>query len=140
MGVSVRLSERWLQTSGFKGFRVSEVMAFSLNDYVAVHDRKGNPAFELLTGRNLGWLMEEPPSMMWNTRYGMMGGVDGRPGSRGFVGPMMGGSMMSGGWNSWYWGGTTGPVKTVAKAIEVANEWLATVRPGESVDSDVEGM
>jgi hypothetical protein len=132
--------EQWLQRSGFKGFHVSEVMAFSLNDYVAVHDRKGNPAFELLTDPNLGWLMEEPPSMMWNTRYGMMGGIEGWPGRGNFVAPMMGGWMMGGGWNGWYGGGATGPVKTVAKAVEVADRWLARARPGERVESDAGEM
>jgi hypothetical protein len=34
---------------GFGGFRVSEAMAFSNNDYVAVHNPQGKPAFELLT-------------------------------------------------------------------------------------------
>jgi hypothetical protein len=125
--------DRWLAISGFKGFRVSEVMAFANNDYVAVHDRKGNPAFELLTDRNLDWLMQEPSSMMWNTRFGMMGGIDRQPGTRGF-GPMMGGWMMGGGWNGWYGSGTANRVTTSAKAIEVANNWLARARPGERVE------
>jgi hypothetical protein len=60
----------WLTESGFKGFRVAEVMAFTNNDYVAVHDQQGMPAFELLTNLRTNWVMEEPPSMMWNTRYG----------------------------------------------------------------------
>ena len=39
----------WLTSNGFKGFTVAEVMAFTNNDYVAVRDKSGKPAFELLT-------------------------------------------------------------------------------------------
>jgi hypothetical protein len=128
----IRVGDRvndWLAASGFKGFTVSEVMAFSNNDYVAVHDRSGKPAFELLTDLNTNWLMEEPPSMMWNTRYGMMGDFGSR------VGPMMGGWYSNGGWNSWS-GRGAGKVTTMAKAVSVANTWLAANHPGESVPAD----
>jgi hypothetical protein len=54
----------WLASSGFKGFETSEVMAFTNNDYVAVHDAHGMPAFELLTNLKTTWVIEEPPSMM----------------------------------------------------------------------------
>ena len=129
------LSDRvnsWLGTNGYKGFKVAEVMAFTNNDYIAVHDPSGKPAFELLTDLNANWLMEEPPSMMWNTRYGAMGTVGSR------VSPMMGGSMMSGGWNGWY-GSGTGTVPTTAKAVTIANQWLAKANPGERVASDAGG-
>lgn len=111
-------------------------MAFTNNDYVAVRDAKGKPAFELLTGRNLGWLMEEPPSMMWNTRYGMMRGL-GRTWSG--MGSMMSGGMMGRGWNSWYRTGH-GRVGSLATAVRVADMWLAQARSGERVDPDVGGM
>ena len=130
--------ERWLDSRGFTGFRVSEVMAFSNNDYVAIRDAKGKPAFELLTGRGLGWLMEEPPSMMWNTRYGMMRGWTGGSVRGGMMGSMMGGGMMNG-WNGWY-GGGSGRVSSVAQAARIADRWLARTRSGERVESDVGGM
>jgi hypothetical protein len=120
---------RWLAANGFKGFTVAEVMAFTDNDYVAVHDRSGRPAFELLTDLDTDWVMEEPPSMMWNTRYGMMGGYGSR------VGPMMGGWYGSGGWHSWS-GSGAGRVTTMAKAVAVADEWLAAGHPGETVSPD----
>src|SRR5580765_6459641 len=63
--------DRWLVSFGLKGFYVTEVMAFSNNDYVAVNDAAGKPAFELLVSPSSGWVIEEPPSMMWNTKYGM---------------------------------------------------------------------
>ena len=132
--------ERWLAASGFQGFQVAEVMAFTNNDYVAVHDPQGRPAFELLVAPGSGWLMEEPPSMMWNTRYGMMGG------NRTGAGMMGGGGMMSGNWNGGSrsgngWNGTGyGPVSSTDQAIAGADQWLSRARPGERVDPDVGGM
>ena len=123
----------WLASSGFKGFKTAEVMAFTNNDYVAVHDAQGMPAFELLTNLKTTWVMEEPPSMMWNTKYGMMGDFGSR------VTPMMGGSMMGGGsWNSWY-GSGAGKVATTSQAVTVANDWLSKASPGETVASDAGG-
>jgi hypothetical protein len=123
----------WLAASGYKGFKTAEVMAFTNNDYVAVHDAQGMPAFELLTNLKTTWVMEEPPSMMWNTKYGMMGDFGGR------VTPMMGGWMMVGdSWNSWY-GRGSGKVTTTAQAVTVANNWLNKASPGETVASDAGG-
>jgi hypothetical protein len=122
----------WLASNGFGGFKVAEVMAFTGNDYVAVHDSTGMPAFELLTDLNTNWIMEEPPSMMWNTHYGMMGDYGSR------VSPMMGGWMMGGSWNRWY-GSGNGHVATTADAVAVADRWLAKAHPGERVASDAGG-
>ena len=125
--------DSWLAGDGFKGFTVSEVMAFTNNDYVAVRDASGKPAFELLTDLNTNWLMEEPPSMMWNTRYGVMGDLGSR------IGPMMGGSLSGSGWNSWSSAGA-GKVTTTTQATSVANEWLAKADPGERVAPVMGGM
>jgi hypothetical protein len=123
----------WLAADGFKGFKTAEVMAFTNNDYVAVQDAQGMPAFELLTNLKTTWVMEEPPSMMWNTKYGMMGDFGSR------VAPMMGGWMMGGGsWNSWY-GRGSGKVTTTSQAVAVANSWLNKASPGETVASDAGG-
>ena len=127
--------EGWLESRGFQGFHVSEVMAFTNNDYVAIRDTHGKPAFELLTTPNLSWLMEEPPSMMWNSRYGPMRGL-GRSWSG--MGSMMGGSNAAG-WDSWYRTGH-GPVTTINAAVTLADRWLAQTRSGERVDPDVGGM
>lgn len=139
IGAVSRQVESWLRSRGFAGFHVSEVMAFSNNDYVAVKDARGKPAFELLAWPGSGWLMEEPASMMWNTRFGMMGGLARSWPGGGMMGSMMGGGMMSGSWNSWY-GGGHGKVTSVAAAARIANRWLAQARPGERVDGDVGGM
>ena len=128
----------WLVSSGFKGFKTAEVMAFTNNDYIAVHDTHGMPAFELLTNMKTTWVMEEPPSMMWNTQYGMMGEFGSRvTPMRG--GGMMGGAMTGGGsWSSWYSPGA-GNVPTTRQAVTVANNRLSKVSPGEQVASDAGG-
>jgi hypothetical protein len=122
----------WLAKSRFTGFSVAEVMAFTNNDYVSVRDPHSLPAFELLTDLHTNWLMEEPPSMMWNTRYGAMGDFGSR------VTPMIGGFMMGGSWNSWY-GTGAGAVTTTVQAVSVANKWLAKADPGEQVAADMGG-
>jgi hypothetical protein len=122
----------WLGQVGYSGFKVAEVMAFTNTDYVAVHNRSGKPAFELLTNLSASWVMEEPPSMMWNTRYGAMDGLGTR------VGPMTGGWMTGGNWNSWS-GSGSGKIATTAQAVAAADRWLAEASPDERVASDTGG-
>ena len=127
----------WLIRSGFTDYSVSEVMAFTNNDYIAVANPKGKPAFELLAAPGAGWLMLEPPSMMWNTRYGMMAGSSfgtNWSGS-GMMPSMMGGTRAAGQWNGWYATGHT-KVTSVAQAVRIANRWLAKAHPGEKAESD----
>jgi hypothetical protein len=126
--------ERWLNARGLTGFHVSEVMAFANNDYVAVRDATGRPAFELLTAPGSGWLMEEPPSMMWNSRYGMMRGY-GRnwSGMRSMMGGY--GYTRPNSWNGWYRGGHE-RVSSIAQAARIADRWLAQARPGELAETD----
>jgi hypothetical protein len=76
--------------------------------------------------------MEEPPSMMWNARYGAMRGYGSR------VGPMTGGWMTGRNWNSWPSSGS-GKIATTAQAVAAANRWLAEASPGERVASDAGG-
>jgi hypothetical protein len=49
---------------------------------------------------------------------------------------MMGGWMMGGGRNGWY-GAPIGKVGTAARAVQIANRWLAEAKTGEQVASDV---
>ena len=130
--------QAWLASNGFARFRVDEVMAFSNNDYAAVRDKTGRPAFELLLATNRSWLVEEPASMMWNTKYGMLthasGILEPIPG----LGMMWGGSMMNpimGSPHGWY-GPGSGAVTSLAEAVRVANAWLSKARPGEIAESD----
>jgi hypothetical protein len=126
--------QTWLVTHHFSGFRVSELMAFRQNDYAAINDKSGKPAFELLTWPSQGWVMEEPASMMWNTRYGITGKLGAS--TAGILGPMgmMGGGMM-GGLGAWY-GDGAGKVSSVAQAAKIANSWLAYSRVGEKAEAD----
>jgi len=59
----------------YPGARLKDFMAFSQNYYAQVVDEKGQGLFELIADRYTGVVSPEPgPNMMWNTRYGMMGG------------------------------------------------------------------
>ena len=76
--------------------RVGEVMRFENNYYAELVGPGGDRATEVLVNPATGavWL-EYGPAMMWNTRYGMMGGSSG---SGGMMGGSSGyGGMMSGG-------------------------------------------
>src|SRR5579859_8181014 len=102
----------YLTRSGGSSLGLDEVMEFQDNFYAIVKDRSsGTGAFELLVDRVSGAVAPEPgPNMMWNTRYGMMGGVQG-------------GMMGS--------GGGSGPM-TVSKdrAAQVAQGWLDVNQKG----------
>jgi hypothetical protein len=131
--------QHWLTSAGFKGFHVREVMAFSNNNYAAVNGKSGNPAFELLVASSRSWLMEEPASMMWNTRYGMLGDTSSTlepiPGmSMMWGGGMMGNGVM-GSPSSWYSTGA-GKVSSLRQAVTAADKWLARTRPGETANAD----
>jgi len=66
------------------GLKVQEIMEFSNNFYVIVQEESTSvDAFELLVDRNTGSVGPEPgPNMMWNTKYGMMGGYRGTPNAK----------------------------------------------------------
>ena len=123
----------WLHARRLTRLHVGEVMAFSNNYYVAIKDQKNKGAFELLTGPSGGWVMEEPPSMMWNTRYGMMGGYGG-----GMMGGYGGGMM--GGWGGPSWAGSGRQVSNGPAAVHVADAWLARARPGEHAEEDAQAF
>ena len=123
--------ERWLAANGYAGFRVAEIMAFDNNDCAAIRDAHGAPAFELVAARGVDWLMQEPASMMWDTRYGMMRGTTG-PGSR------QGGGMMGGGGGGYGAGGRVALPVSAAEAVQVADRWLSQARPGERAEPDAQ--
>ena len=57
------------------GLRVGEVMRFTQNYYAELEERDGTKATEVLVDPQSGAVqLEFGPAMMWNTRYGMMGG------------------------------------------------------------------
>ena len=101
------------------GLAVDEVMEFSNNYYAAIREKStGVGAFEILIDKSSGNVMQEPPSMKWNTRYGMMPG--------GMMGGMMGGAGI----------GNSGPTSVTSdQAQQIAQRWLDANEPGDSADS-----
>ena len=96
------------------GLAVDEVMEFSNNFYASIREKStGVGAFEILIDKSTGNVMKEPPSMMWNTRYGMMPG--------GMMGGIMGGADL----------GTGGPTTVSSQqAQDMAQAWLDANQPG----------
>ncbi len=118
--------------------RVGEVMRFENNFYAELVEPSGDRATEVLVNPATGavWL-EYGPAMMWNTRYGMMGGSLGSGGmmggGSGFGGMMSGGprsgGMMGGGYRgdpTWAPSPeTTRPSVSAQEAKAAAVRWLA---------------
>jgi hypothetical protein len=98
---------------------VDEVMEFSNNYYASIREKStGVGAFEILIDKSTGSVMEEPPSMMWNSRYGMMPG--------GMMGGMLGGAGF----------GSGGPMTVSSQqAQDTAQAWLDDNQPGTKAHS-----
>jgi hypothetical protein len=94
---------------GYEDLAPKEVMEFTNHFYVLVVEKStGKGAVELLVERN-GFVRPEPgPNMMWNTKYGHMGGPLGAP-----------------------------PVSQ-DRARELAQEFLARTYPGTTADEGTE--
>ena len=103
--------ERYVQSQGYTGLAVEEVMEFERNYYAIVSEQDaGIGAMELLVDKDTGAVGPEPgPNMMWNAKYGMMGR----------------GGMMAG----WATGEMT---LSATEAEEVAQRWLDANLPGRT--------
>ncbi len=106
-------AEGYVARWGYANLEVSEVMEFE-NNFYAIARETGTTvgAMELLIDKWSGAVRPEVgPDMMWNARYGMRGR----------------GGMM--GW-------TTSETNAVspAEALEIAQRWLDTYRPGVTVE------
>lgn len=68
--------ERYVAAYGNGDLAVHEIMEFERNFYAIVEEKStGVGAFEVLVDKWSGAVWPEPgPNMMWNARYGMMGG------------------------------------------------------------------
>jgi len=120
---AVELAKQYVTSLGSPDLDVKEVMEFELNFYFIVYEKStGAGAFEMLNDRYGGWMRPEPgPNMMWNTKYGMMGGM-GR------------GGMME----RWRGTPTTNMPVTVEQAENIAAEFLKGYLPSASMeDPDV---
>lgn len=101
------------------GLAVDEVIEFSNNYYASIREKStGVGAFEILIDKSSGNVMQEPPSMMWNTRYGMMPG--------GMMGGMMGGAGF----------GSSGPTSVTSdQAQQIAQRWLDANQQGDTANA-----
>ena len=125
-GASITLDQavesvrQYLTSYGYQGLVLTEVMEFSDNYYAEVEEESTNiHAFELLIDRFTGEVYPEPgPNMMWNTRYGHMGG-------------------MMAGWER-------RQVETISitpdQARDIAQRWLEKFMPGVSTAEQVESF
>ena len=80
MDQAVAAAQAYVQAYNNPDLALAEVMEFTNNFYVRVTEKStGTGAFELLVDRYTGVVFPEyGPNMMWNTKYGMMGGMMGR--------------------------------------------------------------
>jgi len=115
---AVESARQYLAAYGNPDLALTEVMEFSDNFYAEVEEKStGIHAFELLIDRYAGDVYHEPgPNMMWNTRYGHMGGMWSR------------------------WGGRQDEVMLVTpeRAREIAQGWLDKFLPGTSVEQQAD--
>ncbi|MDA8217091.1 MAG: hypothetical protein M0Z94_05670 [Dehalococcoidales bacterium] len=101
---------------------VDEVMEFQYNFYAIVKDNStGIGAFEVLVNKSNSYVSPEiGPNMMWNTKYGHMGGWGG----------------MMGGWGYGQPNGTNAGPLTVTpdQATQKAQEYLDRYYPGSTTE------
>lgn len=73
---AVRIAQEAIAAYGNPDLELAEVMAFDNHFYAQARERStGRYAFEFLIDPATGAVHPEPgPNMMWNARYGMMGG------------------------------------------------------------------
>jgi hypothetical protein len=120
--------EKYLDSWGNPDLKLAEVMEFSNHFYAEVEEEgTGVHAFELLVNKYTGQLFPEPgPNMMWNVKYGHMGGG------------MMGGPWREGS-RKYRRGDPTEPMKVKPDAaIEKARKYLAALYPGLKADKEVD--
>ncbi len=145
--------------AGRLDLKVGEVMQFSNGFYAELTERNGSLATEILIdGRTGATWFEYGPAMMWNTRYGMMGGGGGSTAGMGGAmagwmmgrGAMMGDSgtmgatgMMGGGsptGPSWAPSSGAGAARIDApEAQRLAQRWLDANRAGRQA-AEAEGF
>ena len=127
--------ERSLKAWNDDDLAVGEVMEFSNQFYAIVQEKStGIGAFEVLIDKVTGAMYPEPgPNMMWNLKYGMMGGYGmGMMGGGYGYGGMMGGTTEL----------TLSPDMPVdeAQAVELAQKYLDTARPGTTADEEADAF
>ena len=115
---AVEVANQYLFAYKNPDLALTEVMEFSSNFYAEVEEKStGTHAFELLIDPYTGVVYPEPgPNMMWNTKYGHMGG-------------------MMGGW----WRQQEEPMSvTPDQARGIAQQWLDKFLPGTSAADEAD--
>ncbi len=115
-----RIAAEYVTSYGNPDLEVAEIMEFDNQFYVQAREEStGRYAFEFLIDRYSGNASPEPgPNMMWNSKYGHMGGS--------------GWGGMMGSWSGATGSGTDGadmPI-TPERAIQLAQEYLERYQPG----------
>lgn len=68
------IAERYLASLNNPDLQIDEFEEYSHNFYVSIVEKStGRGAIEVIIDRYSGGYQPEPPSMMWNAKYGMMG-------------------------------------------------------------------
>lgn len=116
---AVESAEGYLAAYGNPDLVLTEVMEFSDNFYAEVAEQStGIHAFEILIDRYTGYVYPEPgPNMMWNTKYGHMGGMMG-------------------------WRRSQSDTLSVSpvQAQEIAQKWLDRYLPGTSTAEEADAF
>jgi hypothetical protein len=122
--------EKYLEAWGNPDLKIAEVMEFSNNFYAEVEEvDTGTRAFELLVNKYTGRIYPEPgPNMMWNLKYGHMGGMAG----------LMGGPWGKG-FSPYDQQDPAEPMKVKPDAaIKKAQKYLDSLYPGLKADNKVD--
>lgn len=114
-----KIAENYLESLDNSKLEIGELEEYSHNYYVSLVEKdSGRGAFEIIIDRYSGSFMPEPQSIMWNDKYGTMGGSMMMRGSRSNNQGMMGGPS------------ATEMNVSSGKAMEIAQNFLDVVYPG----------
>lgn len=142
---AVSAARNYVSAYNNSNLALDEIIEFSNHFYVSVKEKNtGLGAFEILVDRFSGYVRPEPgPNMMWNTKYGQMGGRVGMMGGGGVMGRggMMGG--FGGGMSGRRWSNpanapTTPMPVTSALARNNAQLYLNQILPGAVLDESTD--
>jgi len=126
MDQAIQAARQYLAAWGNPDLVLTEVMEFDNHFYAEVEEKSTKiHAFEILIDRYTGIVTPEPgPNMMWNVKYGMMGGG------------------MMGGWGRGYIGAapTANMPVSAGQARQNADQYLATYLPGAKADEDADAF
>jgi hypothetical protein len=144
---AAEVAKSYVASLGYPDLAVKEIMEFQYNYYFIAYEKStGIDAFEGIIEKGvglsgMGGMMgivhpEQGPSMMWNTKYGQMGGWGPMGGGWGQGGGMMGSGMMGSGWGYQPYGGVPTATMSVTKtdAKQLAQTYLDSYLSGSTLE------